>query len=171
MTRSETSNKLAAVLQKSGEQLVFAESCTAGLASATLASISGISQHLCGSAVVYQIPTKVAWLNIAPDLINEHGYASEAVAIAMAEGVLGLTSHATLSASITGDLGPNAPPETDGTAWIAVKSRDGRQLTKLFDLPSEVPNNQSDDEITLRLHRQHAAVEYLLQTVIELLET
>ena len=167
---TDTPQSLAIHLQQSGEQLVFAESCTAGLAAATLASVAGISQHLCGSAVVYQIPTKVAWLNIAPARIDQHGYVSEEVAIAMAEGVLHLTSHATLAASITGDLGPDASPQTDGTAWIAIVSRDNRRLTKLVDLPSSVPDNQAEDEITLRLYRQRAAVELLLQTVIEFLE-
>jgi len=171
MTHSDTSTTLAELLQQSGEQLVFAESCTAGLASATLASVAGISQHLCGSAVVYQIPTKVAWLDIVPALIDQHGYVSQKVAIAMAEGVLDLTSHATLAASITGDLGPNASPETDGTAWIAVMSRDSRRLIKHVELPASVPDELTDPKITLRLHRQHAAVEYLLQSVIEFLKS
>ncbi|MDB4679518.1 MAG: CinA family protein [Planctomycetaceae bacterium] len=168
---TDTPQSLATHLQQSGEQLVFAESCTAGLASARLASVAGISQHLCGSAVVYQIPTKVAWLNIAPALIDQHGYVSEEVAIAMSEGVLDLTSHATIAAAITGDLGPNASPRTDGTAWIAIISRDHRRLTKLVELPATIPDNQAEDGITLRLYRQRAAVELLLQTVIEFLET
>jgi PncC family amidohydrolase len=171
MTHSNTPQSLATLLQQSGEQLVFAESCTAGLAAATLASVPGISQHLCGSAVVYQIPTKVAWLNIAPALIDQHGYVSQKVAIAMAEGVLDLTSHATIAASITGDLGPDASPETDGTAWITIISRDHRRLTKLVELPAAIPDNQAEVGITLRIHRQRAAVELLLQAVIEFLET
>lgn len=175
MTPSEETSprarQVAALLQQTGEQLVFAESCTAGLASATLAGVPGISQHFCGSSVVYQIPTKVAWLGIAPDLIETNGYVSEEVALAMAQGVLNNTPHATLSASITGDLGPNAPEETDGTAWIAVLSKDNRRLTKLVDLPSAVPENQSVHGVSLRFLRQYAAVESLLEAVIEFLES
>ncbi|MBD3673091.1 MAG: CinA family protein [Planctomycetaceae bacterium] len=168
---SSLARQLAELLEESNEQLVFAESCTAGLASATLAGVPGISQHLCGSAVVYQIPTKVAWLDIAPDLIESHGYVSEEVATAMAKGVLRITPHATLSASITGDLGPDAPEATDGTAWIAVESRDSRSLRKKVDLPDSVSENQTDRELSLRLYRQRLAVEWLLKAVIEFLES
>lgn len=168
---SSLAQQLAEFLEGSKEQLVFAESCTAGLAASTLASVPGISQYLCGSAVVYQIPTKVAWLEIAPDLIGTSGYVSEEVAVAMARGVLQMTPHATLSASITGDLGPNAPEETDGTAWIAVLSRDDRLITKLVDLPSSVPENQINHGVTLRLHRQQVAVDLLLQTVIDFMKS
>ena len=162
---------LADKLRQSGDQLVFAESCTAGLASATLAEVPGISQHLCGSAVVYQVPTKVAWLKIAPDIIDSEGYASEAVARAMSAGVLNLTSHATLAAAITGDLGPDAPAETDGTAWIAVESQDGRSLTKLVELPDSVPDNPKEPGLSLRLYRQRAAVSHLLNTILEFLDS
>lgn len=158
---------LAQRLQETGTQLVFAESCTAGLAASTMASVPGISRYFCGSAVVYQIPTKEAWLHIAPELIRDAGVASGAVALAMARKVLEITPQATISAAITGDLGPDAPPETDGTAWIACAARDQRTLTKHVELPSEVP----EDGTSLRLARQHAAAELLLQTTIDFLVT
>jgi PncC family amidohydrolase len=164
---SPLANTLAERLKTAKAQLVFAESCTAGLASSTLAGVPGISEHLCGSAVVYQIPTKEAWLQIPPDLIRHEGVVSATVALAMARNVLKITPQATVSAAITGDLGPDAPPATDGTAWIACATRDERTLTKHVELPSEVP----EDGTSLRFVRQRAAAELLLQTVIDFLPT
>ncbi len=127
-------------------------------------------ESLCGSAVVYQIPTKVAWLDIDPHLIEQHGYVSEEVAERMASGVLSKTPHATLAASITGDLGPNADPSTDGTAWIAILTRDQRRMTKFVDLPSAVPDNQST-EMTLRRYRQEVAVQLMLTAILRFLHS
>jgi len=169
-----TSNELFALAVQLAErvkninaQLVFAESCTAGLAASTLAAVPGISKHLCGSAVVYQVPTKEAWLQIASELIREQGVVSGAVALAMARNVLTVTPQATVSASITGDLGPDAPPATDGTAWIACATREGRTLTKHVELPADV----REEGTSLRLVRQRAAAEALLRTVFEFLKT
>jgi len=164
---SALAETLAERLKSTDTQLVLAESCTAGLAASTLASVPGISKHLCGSTVVYQIATKEAWLKINGELIRKEGVVSGAVAVAMARNVLKITPQATVSGSITGDLGPDAPPATDGTAWIACATRDDRTVTKHVELPSEVP----EDGTSLRLVRQRAAVGALLQTVIEFLPT
>lgn len=175
--------RLAERLKETSTQLVFAESCTAGLAASTLAGVPGISQYFCGSAVVYQVPTKEAWLHIAPQLIRDEGVVSEAVALAMARGVLTITPQATVSAAITGDLGPDAPPETDGTAWIACATRDDRTVTKHVELPDQIADADPAMNLiqqqavsllqqqALRLIRQRAATDSLLQTVIDFLET
>ena len=43
-------------------RVVFAESCTAGMVSATLAAVPGISDYLCGSMVTYRPEIKENWL-------------------------------------------------------------------------------------------------------------
>ena len=58
---------VAACLRSQPRRIVFAESCTGGLVAATLA-IPGISDSLCGSAVVYRLDTKTRWLGIPGDL-------------------------------------------------------------------------------------------------------
>ena len=55
---------VATRLAERQERLVLAESCTGGLICATLATIPGISQWLCGSSVVYRETTKRDWLGI-----------------------------------------------------------------------------------------------------------
>lgn len=116
---------LADTLASCNSRLVLAESCTAGLISSTLAQFAGISQHLCGSAVVYREQTKAKWLGVSEDDITRYSAVSNPVAQQMALGVLQLTPEADLAASITGHLGPNAPDGFDGLVFIAIAARGG----------------------------------------------
>lgn len=117
--------RVARGLMRDDRRIVFAESCTGGLVSAALAGLPGISAHHCGSAVVYRVETKAEWLGISRELLASPGPVSREVAEAMARRVLQRTPEADLSASITGHLGPNAPPEEDGLLFIAVAERTG----------------------------------------------
>jgi nicotinamide-nucleotide amidase len=120
--------RLAALIDERQTRIVLAESCTAGLVSATIAQVAGVSQWFCGSAVTYREETKSAWLGISLADIHEHNVVSEEVARQMAVGVLRITPEAMFSASITGHLGPGAPPELDGVVCIAVAQRVGSHL-------------------------------------------
>lgn len=73
--------------------------------------------------VTYRNETKTAYLGIAPKILKRPGPVSEVVARLMAEGVLTRTPEATLSASVTGHLGPNAPAKLDGVVYIALSVR------------------------------------------------
>jgi PncC family amidohydrolase len=115
--------ELARLLRARSLRIVFAESCTGGLVSAVLAAIPGISEHYCGSAVVYRIETKSEWLGISRELLDDPGPVSGAAAEAMALGVLARTPEADLSVSVTGHLGPNAPEGFDGLVFISAADR------------------------------------------------
>jgi nicotinamide-nucleotide amidase len=162
---SPAAANLADCLESRRCLIVFAESCTAGLASARLAQRPGISAWHCGSAVVYQLETKTAWLNVTPAILIDPGPVSEVVAEAMARGVLRSTPQAEFSAAITGHLGPGAPAEQDGLIWMAVANRAGTVVTRSVWLTKEaVP------PVSLRLTRQDAAAEALLDFAREVIE-
>lgn len=111
------------LLSSHSERVVLAESCTAGLVAAALASVPGISQHLCGSLVSYREASKAAWLGVEPDLLAKWTAVSRPVTSAMALGALERTVEASWSAAVTGHLGPGAPPELDGLVFIAIARR------------------------------------------------
>jgi PncC family amidohydrolase len=115
---------LAKLLNEKRVHVVFAESCTAGLVAATLSEAPGISQWHCGSAVTYRETTKTAWLKISPEDISQFNVVSAQIARQMAVGVLHATPEADWAASITGHLGPQAPPALDGIVYIAVARRE-----------------------------------------------
>ena len=153
-------------LRDSGDRLVLVESCTAGLVAAELAQIPGISEFLCGSMVVYRTLTKAAWLGISQDLLfdSDIGPVSAQVTMALADAVLIQTPEATISAAITGHLGPGAPPSQDGQLFFAVARR-GVSCTptrvQKFKLTSPSPVNLEDLEG--RGVRQSEATHALLQ--------
>lgn len=124
---SEIASCVAALLRATGRRLVLAESCTGGLVAASLTETPGISEFLCGSAVVYRTATKTAWLGIDPGMLDDPliGPVSAETTRALALAALERTPEADLSAAVTGHLGPDAPPAEDGRVYIAVATRDG----------------------------------------------
>lgn len=166
--------RLAVLLVRRERRIVFAESCTGGLVSATLARVPGISAHHCGSAVVYRIETKAEWLGVSRELLHDPGPVSEAVAAAMASGVLSRTPEAHLAVSVTGHLGPNAPPEQDGLILISAaqwpdESRSERPVLRTHEHWLERGSSQYGGR-RLRQRRQIAAAALVLQTACETLE-
>lgn len=120
MSLSDAARQLAEQLKATDRRIVFAESCTAGLVSAALAEVPGVSNWLCGSTVTYREQTKVQWLGVPAESIERYTAVSEDVTEAMARGVLGKTAEATIAVAVTGHLGPGAPPELDGVVFISV---------------------------------------------------
>jgi len=156
-------------MEKSGDVLVLAESCTAGLIAATLARVPGMSRRLAGSFVVYQIDSKVAWLGISADTIQRHDVVSREVAESMATQALNRTPHATIAMSITGHLGPDAPAVIDGIAWLAI-ARSGMKTsaTQLQLKPdSASPDNTVENPCRIRHARQSDAVFQALSRLSE----
>ena len=117
---TEQIQEVASLLMLLQVKIVFAESCTGGLISASLARAPGISDVHCGSAVVYRLDTKSEWLGVPAPMLISPGPVTEPVARAMATGVLERTPEAEIAVSITGHLGPNAPASEDGLVFIGI---------------------------------------------------
>ena len=172
---------VAKLLEERNLKIVFAESCTGGLISATLTRIPGISEFHCGSLVVYQVESKAEWLGIPRGMLEKPGPVSRVVALEMATRALKRTPHADIAASITGHLGPDAPRSQDGLLYVATavraaRSREQRpgfqkqqQLTvkkvRLPEAQRNIPKN------VLRARRQCDAAQIVFTAVISLLET
>ncbi|VAX37281.1 Molybdopterin binding motif, CinA N-terminal domain / C-terminal domain of CinA type S [hydrothermal vent metagenome] len=160
--------KLFDLLKKKNYQVVFAESCTGGLVAATLAGLPGISEYLCGSAVVYQIETKIAWLNVSGETIQKANVVSLQVAEEMAYQVLQKTAQATVAASITGHLGPNAPKELDGVVCIGIAHRNKKGVVEnVAATKQKLVITKSNN---LRQSRQQAAAEFVIKELCKFLE-
>lgn len=154
--------ELVQLLREQHRRIVFAESCTGGLVAATLTGSAGVSEQLCGSAVVYRLDTKARWLGVERNLLENPGPVSREVALAMAHGALDHTPEADLAASITGHLGPDAPDGEDGLVYVAVASR------RPGDSPwyqREILPEETGGRVTQRLKRQLAATHLVLAGV------
>ena len=108
-------------LRRAGLRIAFAESCTGGLAAATIAAVPGASDVLDGGVVAYDNRIKHAVLGVPQDVLAEHGAVSEPVARALAEGVRRVMG-SDLGVGITGIAGPGggSPEKPVGTVHIAV---------------------------------------------------
>ncbi len=103
-------------------QLGLAESCTGGLAAATITDLAGCSAWFDGSIVSYSNQSKQDLLAVPAKQLAEFGAVSEQVAIAMAQGVLA-QGRCQIAASVTGIAGPSGgsaekPVGTVCFAWV-----------------------------------------------------
>ncbi len=98
-------SELLKVFKTCGLKIATAESCTGGLLSAALTSVSGSSAVVERGFVTYTNTAKIQSLGVPHDLLNAHGAVSAEVARAMAEGAL-TKSNADVAISITGIAGP-----------------------------------------------------------------
>jgi PncC family amidohydrolase len=161
--------KLAKLLMARELKIVFAESCTGGLVAGALTRVPGISAYHCGGVVVYRNETKTAYLGISPRVLKTHDAVSAFVARLMAERVLERTPEADLALSVTGHLGPQAPPKLDGVVFIglAIREREKSNLTistavQRFDCPPNL-NRTQRQRLVVRQVLQ-AASDYLSQS-------
>jgi nicotinamide-nucleotide amidase len=114
------------LLASRGLWVAAGESCTGGLVTSRLTDVPGSSRYVGTSVVAYANEAKTALLGVAPALIEEHGAVSEAVAVAMAEGIRARAS-ADLGLGITGIAGPTggSPEKPVGTVAVALATPDG----------------------------------------------
>lgn len=115
--------EVAALLVRRDCRLVVAESCTGGQVAAWLAGVPGISDHFCGSAVVYREATKSQWLGVPEELLATYSAVSSEVTRCLARQVLHRTAEAQLAVAVTGHLGPNSPQALDGRIFLALATR------------------------------------------------
>jgi PncC family amidohydrolase len=155
--------RVATLLKQKDLKVVFAESCTGGLVSGSLTRVAGISNHHCGGVVVYRNETKQAYLKIPAALLRDPGPVSEVVAREMAIRVLGLTPEADVAAAVTGHLGPHAPKDLDGVAYIAAAVRRQGGKSKKLPVVTVVRYKCSSEK---RLARQKEVVEQVLAQLV-----
>jgi len=122
-------------LIKRNQTIVFAESCTGGLLSSSLTSISGSSQVFQGSIVSYSNELKNSLLNISQEKLTKYGAVSEEVCEAMAINVKEKLG-ADWAIATSGIAGPNggSPDKPVGLVYISISGPNNyiTNIKKLF---------------------------------------
>lgn len=113
-------------LEMRGATLSVAESCTGGLISERLTSISGSSRSFYGGAVVYSNELKSEFANVPPSVLERHGAVSKEAAAAMAEGIRERCD-TTLGLSVTGIAGPTGGTEEKPVGLVYISVSDGKK--------------------------------------------
>ena len=153
-------------------RFVLAESCTSGLAAAVLGRKAGISAYFCGSLVTYRNKSKQNWLDVDSGFLQDDGPVSEVVAKAMAAAALTKTEEADVAISITGHLGPDAPPELDGLViiGISIRNEDGNASTVSHSfLLNSKSREQRQQEATLLVLKVLARTLQLFNSIAEVM--
>lgn len=117
---------LLTIMRKAGQSLAVAESCTGGMISYRITSISGASEYFKLGICAYSNDAKKELMKISPQVLRKFGAVSEQVAIAMAQRVRRLAD-ADWGISVTGIAGPTGATKSKpvGLVYLAAAGPDG----------------------------------------------
>ena len=115
-------NKLIKKLIQKKLKISFAESCTGGMLSSTITSVSGSSKVFNLGLVTYSNKVKIDILKVPKQIITKHGAVSKECCLSMVKN-LSFISKANISVSITGIAGPNGGTKFKpvGLVYIGIK--------------------------------------------------
>ncbi len=129
--RSSLAGEAVAMLDRRGLTVAVAESLSGGLIMARLSSVPGASRVLLGGWVTYQEETKVNWLGVPREVVEENGAVSEQVAGAMASRARD-QSGASVALATTGWAGPGGGTWADpvGTVYVGIATPAGTSVRR-----------------------------------------
>ena len=119
---NKISQKLVKILSKKKLKISFAESCTGGLLSSSITSISGSSKVFTVGLVTYSNQAKINILKIPKRIIMKNGAVSYETCRSMVKN-LSKISKTNISVSITGVAGPKGGTKQKpvGLVYIGIK--------------------------------------------------
>ena len=114
--------KIVFLLKKKKFKLSIAESCTGGLLSSTITSVSGSSKVFSMGLVTYSNQAKTNLLKVSNQVIKRYGAVSVQCCLAMVNN-LGKISKSKVCVSITGIAGPKGGSKEKpvGLVYIGIK--------------------------------------------------
>ena len=114
--------KIVSLLKKKKFKLAIAESCTGGMLSSAITSVSGSSKVFTMGLVTYSNQAKTSILKIPNQIIKKNGAVSVQCCLAMVNN-LSKISKAKICISITGVAGPNGGSKQKpvGLVYIGIK--------------------------------------------------
>ena len=126
------SQKVVKLLTKKKFKIAFAESCTGGLLSSSITSISGSSKVFTLGLVTYSNQSKISILKVGKNIIKKYGAVSYETCLSMVKN-LSKISKTNISVSITGIAGPKggAKQKPVGLVFIGIK-KGNKTLVKKY---------------------------------------
>mgnify|MGYP001444656004 FL=1 len=116
------SKKIILLLKKKKMKLAIAESCTGGMLSSAITSVSGSSKVFTMGLVTYSNKAKTSMLKIPQKVISKYGAVSAQCCLAMVNN-LSKISKSKICVSITGIAGPKGGSKQKpvGLVYIGIK--------------------------------------------------
>ena len=122
---------LIKLLTQKKQKISCAESCTGGLLSATISSISGASKIFDLGLITYSNQVKIRVLKVNRNIIRKYGAVSHECCLAMVNN-LSKISKSNINISITGIAGPKGGTKQKpiGLVYIGVKKGNKIQINR-----------------------------------------
>ena len=126
-------NKIVKKLNQKKIKISFAESCTGGLLSSSITSISGSSKVFGLGLITYSNRAKIDILKVPKKIITTHGAVSKECCLAMVKNISKI-SKANISVSVTGIAGPNGGTKLKpvGLVYIGIKNKNKIIIKKIL---------------------------------------
>ena len=123
--------KIIKLLKKRNLKISFAESCTGGMLSSAITSVSGSSKVFAMGLVTYSNQAKNSILKVSNQTIKKYGAVSAQCCLSMTNN-LNKISKSNICVSITGIAGPNGGSKKKpvGLVYIGVKKGSKIKVTK-----------------------------------------
>jgi len=131
MVLNTKSKKIVSLLKKKKLKISFVESCTGGMLSSAITSVSGSSKVFTLGLVAYSNHSKTKMLKIPKNIIRKYGSVSEQVCLTMVKN-LSKISKTNISVSITGIAGPSGGTKIKpvGLVYVGIKKNDRAEVKK-----------------------------------------
>ena len=121
-------DKLVKKLIKKRLKISFAESCTGGLLSSSITSISGSSKVFNLGLITYSNKSKIDILKVPKKIIDRYGAVSNECCLSMVKN-LSKIGKANISVSITGVAGPNGGTKLKPVGLVYIGIKRGSKIT------------------------------------------
>jgi len=153
------SQKIVSLLRKKKLKISFAESCTGGLLSSKITSISGSSKVFTLGLITYSNESKINILKIPKIILTKYGAVSYETCLSMVKN-LSKISKSNISVSITGIAGPGGGTKQKpvGLVYIGIKKAN-KTLVKKYLFKNKK-----------RIFIQRAAVNKALNLILDFLK-
>ena len=131
MVLNNKSKKIISLLKRKKLKISFAESCTGGLLSSVITSVSGSSKVFTLGLVAYSNQSKTKVLKVKKNIIRKYGSVSKQVCLAMLKN-LNKISKTNISVSITGIAGPIGGTKIKpvGLVYVGIKKGNRAEVKK-----------------------------------------
>ena len=120
-------NLLIKKLVKKNLKISFAESCTGGMLSSAITSISGASKVFNIGLITYSNHAKIKFLKVNKNIIKKYGAVSHECCLARVDN-LSKISKANINVSITGIAGPNGGTKQKPVGLVFIGIKKGNKI-------------------------------------------
>ena len=120
-------NLLIKKLVKKKLKISFAESCTGGMLSSAITSISGASKVFNIGLITYSNHAKIKFLKVNKNIIEKYGAVSHECCFAMVKN-LSKISKANINVSITGIAGPKGGTKQKPVGLVFIGIKKGNKI-------------------------------------------